>query len=187
MIRPPRDWIIRTYGKAMYERALAAIRPEHAAVITGEIVSVGWYPLAAWSAFRNALRSQLKKEKSSEEAVLERRIFYEAGPQVLTKVYRFVLSRMNPISAVEKLMPVYDGVYSHGQVSVVSHTEENLVLAFADAPTAMQEEVRRMFPLAAEFMLDLAGQEVIEAIPSTETKGTKFTFQLKIRYRKQRK
>jgi hypothetical protein len=184
VIRPAREWIIRTFGRPIYDRAISSIRPENAAIVEGEIVSVGWYPLEAWNEFRAAFRRELRAEKGIEATEFDRRCAFEAGPQTLAKVYRFVLSMLNPVSAVEKLVPIYKRVYSHGDVIVLSHREGKLTLAFTNAPLAMQEEVKRMFPISAEFLLSLAGQEIVELRSLPKTEGTKFSLQLQITYRK---
>ena len=60
IIRPAKEWIIKTYGRPLYNRALAPLSAEHAAVIEGEILSVGWYPLEAWSRFMQSVRREVK-------------------------------------------------------------------------------------------------------------------------------
>jgi hypothetical protein len=51
----------------------------------------------------------------------------------------------------------------------------------------MQEEVKRNFPIAAEFLLHMAGQQVTDIRPLVETTGTTFSMQLKVAYRKEPK
>lgn len=187
VVRPAREWVIKTFGQELYDQALQAIRREHASVFEAEIVSVGWYPLAAWSALMNAIRREVKSQHGIEWADFDRRNVFEAGSQTLTKVYRLVFGLMSPITVIEKLMPVASRVYSHGEATVISHTEGHLVLAFKDAPVSMLEEIKRMFPLSAELMLHLAGQQVTEMRSIVETHEGRFQLKLNITYTKQRK
>lgn len=51
-------------------------------------------------------------------------------------------------------------VYSHGEYEVIANVPSRCVLRFSDAPVAMLPELERSFPVAATWMLDIAGQQV---------------------------
>jgi hypothetical protein len=186
IILPAREWMIKTYGRPVYERALASIRKDMAEVIGGKIVSVGWYPLHMWTAFSNAMRKEVLSATGEDGKSFDRRIVFEPTRETLLKIYRFVLSLFEVSTATEKLVPVMNRVYSHGKIDVVSHEPGEIVLLFHEAPISMQEEIQRQFPLACEFMLHLAGQETTEVRPTFKTIGATFSLELRMKYRKGR-
>lgn len=186
IILPARDWMAKTYGATTYERALAAIRPDAAEMVRGKIVSVGWYPLSAWTAFTGAMRKEVFASTGEDGKTFDRRIVFEPTRETLLKIYRFVLSLFEVSSATEKLVPVMNRVYSHGKIEMVSHVPGEIVMLFHDAPPSMQDEIQRQFPLACEFMLHLAGQQTTEVRPVFKAQGGKISLQLHMKYRKGR-
>jgi len=186
IILPARDWMVKTYGSATYERALASIRPDAAEIVRGKIVSVGWYPLQAWTAFTSAMRKEVLASTGEDGKTFDRRIVFEPTRETLLKIYRFVLSLFEVSSATEKLVPVMNRVYSHGKIEMVSHVPGEIVMLFHDAPPSMQDEIQRQFPLACEFMLHLAGQQTTEVRPVFKAQGGKISLELHIKYRKGR-
>ncbi|HET7538892.1 MAG TPA: hypothetical protein VFK05_03445 [Polyangiaceae bacterium] len=186
IILPARDWMIKTYGVPTYERALAAIGKDAAEMVRGKIVSVGWYPLQAWTAFTAAMRREVLASTGEDGKTFDRRIVFEPTRETLLKIYRFVLSLFEVSSATEKLVPVMNRVYSHGKIDMVSHVPGEIVMLFHDGPVSMQDEIQRQFPLACEFMLHLAGQQTTEMRPLLKTQGGKISLELHIKYRKAR-
>jgi len=186
IILPARDWMIKTYGTPTYERALAAIGKDAAEVVRGKIVSVGWYPLQAWTSFSNAMRKEVQASTGEDGKTFDRRIVFEPTRETLLKIYRFMLSLFEVSTATEKLVPVMNRVYSHGKIDMVSHVPGEIVMRFHDAPPSMQEEMQRQFPLACEFMLHLAGQQTTEVRPVFKTQGGKISLELHMKYRKGR-
>jgi len=186
IILPARDWMVKTYGVATYERALAAIRPDAAEIVRGKLVSVGWYPLYAWTAFSNAMRKEVFAATGEDGKTFDRRVVFEPTRETLLKIYRFVLSLFEVGSATEKLVSVMNRVYSHGKIEMVSHVPGEIVMLFRDAPPSMQDEIQRQFPLACEFMLHLAGQQTTEVRPIFKAQGGKVSLELHMKYRKGR-
>jgi len=186
IILPARDWMVKTYGVPTYERALAAIRTDAAEIVRGKIVSVGWYPLYAWTAFSSAMRKEVFAATGEDGKTFDRRVVFEPTRETLLKIYRFVLSLFEVSSATEKLVPVMNRVYSHGKIEMVSHLPGEIVMLFHDAPPSMQEEIQRQFPLACEFMLHLAGQQTTEVRPVFKTQSGKISLELHMKYRKGR-
>jgi hypothetical protein len=176
--------MVKTYGTPAYERALTAIGKDAAEVVRGKIVSVGWYPLHAWTAFTSAMRKEVLASTGEDGKTFDRRIVFEPTRETLLKIYRFMLSLFEVTSATEKLIPVMNRVYSHGKIEMVSHLPGEIVMVFHDAPLSMQDEIQRQFPLACEFMLHLAGQRTTEVRPILKTQGRKISLELHMKYRK---
>lgn len=183
VIGPAKQWMIRTYGRPLFERALAGLPREEQSVLRGELVSVGWYPLAAWSRFLEAMRREVRAETGEDGATFDRRNVFESGSQTLTKVYRFVFGLFDPTTIVGKMTPVFRRIYSHGRVELLENVPGRCVLAFHSAPMMVLGELERFFPLSVELMLDLAGQRIVEQTPRLESDGETFSLTLEIRYR----
>jgi hypothetical protein len=184
IIRSARDWIIKTYGQEMFDRSVSRIPAEMRTVVSGEILSVGWYPLVTWTTFMDAARREASRITGEDPEEFDRKNIFEAGKNTLLKVYRFVMGFMDPAGAVEKLLPVMKRVYSHGDIDIVSHERGHLVLRFFDAPLAMQGEIVRQFPISCEFMLHLASQKVTKVTPTLRVDGKAFAYTLDIEYQK---
>jgi hypothetical protein len=184
VIRSARDWIIKTYGQEMFDRAVARIPGEMRSVIAGELLSVGWYPLVTWTTFMDSARREVTRTTGEAPEEFDRKNIFEAGRNTLLKVYRFMMGFMDPAGAVEKLLPVLKRIYSHGDIEILSHERGRLVLRFFDAPLSMQGEVVRQFPLSCEFMLHLASQRVTKITPTLRVDGNTVSYQLDIEYQK---
>jgi hypothetical protein len=168
----------------MFDRSVARIPGEMRDVIAGELLSVGWYPLATWTTFMDSARREAGRMTGEGPEEFDRKNMFEASRNALLKVYRFVMGFMDPAGAVEKLLPVMKRVYSHGDIEVVSHERGRLVLRFFDAPLSMQGELVRQFPLSCEFMLHLASQKVTKITPTLRVDGGNVSYQLDIEYLK---
>jgi hypothetical protein len=184
IIRSARDWIIKTYGQEMFDRALSRIPPDMRTVVGGEILSVGWYPLSIWTTFMDSARREAARMTGEDPDAFDRKNIFEAGRNTLLKVYRFVMGFMDPAGAVEKLLPVMKRVYSHGDIEIVSHERGRLVIRFFDAPVSMQAEIVRQFPISCEFMLHLASQKVTKTVPTLRVDGGMISYQLEMLYQK---
>jgi hypothetical protein len=187
VVRQAKEWIIRTYGRSIYEHALGTLPKEQATVIDADLLSVGWYPVVTWNAFLSAVRRRVKAELGEDDATFDRRNIFETAPPMLTKVYRFVFGFFEPQTVVKKITPVLQRIYSHGELVVTSHEPGRLVMTFRNVPQNMLDEVKRYFPICVEFMLDLAGQEVTEMRPIVSNQGTIFSEELRVAYRKKGK
>jgi len=153
IILPARDWMVKTYGEPTFERALAAIRKDAAEMVRGKIVSVGWYPLQAWTSFMSAMRKEVFASTGEDGKTFDRRVVFEPTRETLLKIYRFVLSLFEVSSATEKLVPVMNRVYSHGKIEMVSHVPGEIVMLFHDAPPSMQESsVNSPWPVSSCFI-----------------------------------
>lgn len=183
VIGPAKQWMLRTYGRPLVERAVSVLSREEQSVLRGELVSVGWYPLAAWSRFLEAMRREVRAETGEDGATFDRRNVFESGSQTLTKVYRFVFGLFEPTTIVGKMTPVFRRIYSHGRVDLLENAPGRCVLAFHSAPTVMLAELQRFFPFSVELMLDLAGQRIVALTPHLESDGEVFSLTLEIGYR----
>ena len=181
---PAKDWIIRTYGMEVFNRVVGTLSKEDQAVIRGDLVSVGWYPLGSWSAYLMAMRREVPKITGENDLVFDRRLTFEGGQQTLTKVYRFVLGFFDPTTVINRVTTIFRRIYSHGKIDCIENTRGEFVLRFYEAPVEMFEEVKRMVPLAAELALDLAGQKVTSTKVTHSTTGPVFTMDVKLNYQK---
>src|SRR5688572_33201541 len=88
VIRAAKEWIIKTYGPDLFDRAVAAIPKDMRDTIKGEILSVGWYPLVTWTTFMDSVRREVKRATGEEPDEFDRRNIFEAGKNTVIKVNR---------------------------------------------------------------------------------------------------
>jgi|GEM_PF-3252382 len=179
---PAKEWIIRTYGAEVFNRVISGLNKDDQAVVRGDMVSVGWYPLESWSAFLMATRREVKRLTGEEDTTFDRRLIFEGGRQTLIKVYRFVLGFFDPTTVVNKMTPIFRRIYSHGKVECIGNTKGEYILRFYDAPIEMLEEVRRLVPLGGELALDLAGQQVTSTKVTHSINNGLFSMDVKLTY-----
>ncbi len=181
---PSKDWIIRVYGREVFNRAVDTLHKDDQAILRSDMGSVGWYPLATWSAFLMAMRREVKTITGEEENVFDRRLVFEGGQQTLIKVYRFVLGFFEPTTVVNRVTPIFRRIFSHGRIDCITNTRGEFAMRFYEAPIEMLEEVKRMAPLSAEFALDLAGQQVTNTKVTHSIVNNTFTMEVKLNYQK---
>jgi hypothetical protein len=184
MIGSAKEWMLKTYGRPIFDRALSSLPKDEQQTIRGEIVSVGWYPLSAWASFLEAMRREVRKATGESDETFDRRLIFEPGHAILTKVYRFVFGFFDPTTIVGKMAPIMRRAYSHGRFDLVTNQPQHCVLKFHSAPTSMLDEIRRLLPLVSELMLHLAGQEIVELKERVEPQGDVFSITLDLTYRK---
>lgn len=184
MIGPAKEWIIKTYGRPLFDKAVSTLPKESQQMIRGEIVSVGWYPLNVWAAFLDAMRREVRAATGEDGETFDRRNIFEAGHATLTRIYRFVFGLFDPTTIIGKMTPIFRRAYTHGRFDLVTNEAQHCVLKFHSAPISMAAEIRRLFPLISEFMLHLAGQEIVECKEKFEPLGEAFALTLDITYRK---
>jgi hypothetical protein len=182
-ISPSRSWIIATYGRDVYEASVATLADEHRSVFTGELISVLWYPLEPWTAILGQVRKHAWRVRGESETTFDRRHLHETIGTTLTKVYRTDLGLFDPQAIVAKVTPLLRRIYSHGDYEVVENREGRCVLRFRDAPVQMLPELQRSFPLAASWMLEIAGQEVTRQDLAPMVRAGMFSCVLTLQYR----
>jgi hypothetical protein len=184
---PSKTWIIRTYGLDVYERALLALTPDERATYRGEIVSVAWYPLKQWVALLDAVRAEVLAKTGESGETFDRRNLNESISNTMRSVYRIAFGLFSPTTVVSKVTPYFKKVYSHGEYEVVSNLPSRCVLRFSDAPVEMLPELKRSFPIAASWMLDIAGQDVTRTHFVPRVVGPYFSCELTLDYGPRRK
>jgi hypothetical protein len=187
IIGPTKDWIIKVYGRELWDKSVASLPKDDAQLFKPDILSVSWYSLESWGRLADALRREVRAKTGEDEATFDRRVVFEAGNQTITKIYRVVLGLFDATTIVSRVVPIFRRVYSHGTVDVVENSMGNCVLRFSHIPWgAMLNDVKRNFPLAAELVLDMAGQRIVEKQVSQQAVGKAFAIELRIQYAKKK-
>jgi hypothetical protein len=102
-------------------------------------------------------------------------------------VYRIAFAVLSPTTVVAKVTPYFKRVYSHGEYEVIENQPGHCLIRFRDAPTEMLPELERSFPLATEWMLDVAGQKVTHRQLTSHTGPQLFSCDLVLKYEPKRK
>jgi hypothetical protein len=181
-ISPSKAWIQRTYGDEVWEEALATLPAEQQAIFRAELVSLAWYPLKHWTALLDAVRANVRRKTGEDSATFDRRNLYESISGTMRTVYRIAFALLSPTTVVAKVTPYFKRVYSHGEYEVLENESGHCRIRFRDAPVEMLPELERSFPLATSWMLDVAGQRVIQHQLSSHTGHQVFSCDLDIKY-----
>jgi hypothetical protein len=184
VIGPAKEWMIKTYGRPLFDKALGTLPKDQQPIVRGELVSVGWYPLDVWASFLEAMRREVRQTTGESADTFDRRVIFEAGHATLTRIYRFVFGLFDPTTIIGKMTPIFQRAYTHGRFDLVTNEPQHCVLRFHSAPISMATELRRLLPLVSEFMLHLAGQEIVEKKERFAPVGDAFSVTLDITYRK---
>jgi hypothetical protein len=166
-----------------YEAGVSKLAESDRAAFAGELVSVVWYPLEHWTTILVEVRARAWHKKREDEATFDRRHLYESISGTMTKVYRIAFGLFSPQTIIGKVTPYFKRVYSHGEYEVIDNEPRRCVLRFRDAPVQMLPELQRSFPLAASWMLDIAGQQVTRHELTPSVRGTMFSCDLTLDYR----
>jgi hypothetical protein len=163
-----KSWIIKVYGRELWDRALASLPAEPQNMFGLEIVALSWYPLEQWQKVLNAVRAEVRAQTGEDAATFDKRLMFESIGSTMDKIFRVAFKLLSPTTCIAKVTPYFQRVYSHGRYSVLENEVGHCRLRLSDTPIKMEEEVRRAFPLAARWMLDIAGQAVVklEFIPT---------------------
>jgi hypothetical protein len=180
-------WIIKVYGQDLWDRAIKAVPAEQQAMFGLEIVASSWYSIEEWSKVLDAVRKEVFAHTGEDAAKFDRRLMFESIGSTMDKIFRVAFKLLSPTTVVAKVTPYFQRVYSHGNYTVVENEVGRCRLRLSDTPVKMNDEVRRAFPLASRWMLDIAGQEItsLEFIPST--RGLTMSSDVVIEYRPKRK
>ena len=181
-----KSWIIKVYGRELWDRALKDL-PDEQNMFGLEIVALSWYPLVHWQKVLTAVRAEVRAQTGEDAATFDKRLLFESIGSTMDKIFRVAFKLMSPTTCIAKVTPYFQRVYSHGQYSVLENELGHCRLRLSDTPVKMADEVQRAFPLAARWMLDIAGQSVIklEFIPTT--RATNMTADVVIDYEPKRK
>lgn len=153
-------WIIKTYGEDLWQRAIKTLGPEQQALFGFEIIAGSWYSIEEWTKALDAVRAEVLAETGEDGATFDRRLMSESIGITMDKIFRVAFKLLSPTTVVAKVTPYFQRVYSHGMYTVVENELGRCRLRLSDTPIKMEHEVRRAFPIASRWMLDIAGQEV---------------------------
>jgi hypothetical protein len=153
-------WIIKTYGEDLWRRALATLGAEQQALFGFEIVGTSWYSIEEWTKALDAVRAEVLIKTGENGTTFDRRLMHESIGVTMDKIFRVAFKLLSPTTVVAKVTPYFQKVYSHGSYSVVENQVGRCRLRLSDTPLKMEQEVRRAFPIASRWMLDVAGQDV---------------------------
>jgi hypothetical protein len=181
-ISPSKAWVRKTYGEDLWEASLATLAPEQQALFRAELVSLAWYPLRHWTAVLDAVRANVRRATGEDGAKFDHRNVNESISGTMRTIYRIAFALLAPTTVVAKVTPYFKRVYSHGEYEVLENETGRCRIRFRDAPLDMLPELERSFPLATEWMLDVAGQRVTERELTSHTGTQTFSCDLVIRY-----
>ena len=185
-ISPSKAWVRRTYGEELWETSLGSLDAEQQAIFRAELVSLAWYPLRHWTVLLEAIRGNVRRATGEDGARFDRRHLHESIGGAMRTVYRIAFALLSPTTVVAKVTPYFKRVYSHGEYEVLENEPGSCRIRFRDAPLAMLPELERSFPLATEWMLDVAGQRVTERELTSHTGPETFSCDLRISYQPKR-
>ena len=155
-----KTWIIKTYGEDLWRRALSTLAAEQQALFGLEIVANSWYSIEEWTKVLEAVRAEVRTRTGEDAPTFDRRLMSESIGITMDKIFRVAFKLLSPTTVVAKVTPYFQKVYSHGSYTVIENEVGRCRLRLSDTPVKMEHEVRRAFPLASRWMLDIAGQEV---------------------------
>ncbi len=153
-------WIIKTYGEDLWQRALKTLGQEQQALFGFEIVAGSWYSIEEWTKALDAVRAEVLEKTGEDGPTFDKRLMHESIGITMDKIFRVAFKLLSPTTVVAKVTPYFQRVYSHGMYSVIENDLGRCRLRLSDTPLKMEQEVRRAFPIASRWMLDVAGQEV---------------------------
>ena len=181
-LTPSKAWIRKTYGDDLWQKALMTLPAEQQAAFGGELVSLAWYPLKHWATLLDSVRAGVLERTGENAATFDRRHVYESIGGAMETVYRIAFSLLSATTVVAKVTPYFKRVYSHGEYQVLENKPGRCLIRFSDAPVEMLSELERSFPLATRWMLETAGQRVIEHHLASNVTGRLFSCDLHLSY-----
>jgi len=180
-------WIIKTYGKELFERAIGTLPREDQAMFRMELVGTSWYPIRDWTRVLDAVRAEVRAATGEDAKTFDRRLMFESIGTTMNSVFRIAFALLSPMMAVAKVTPYFQKVYSHGLYAVVENEPGRCRVRLSEVPHAMADEVLRAFPLATSWVLDIAGQDVTKMSCTRKTEGLTSTFEVAAIYEPKRK
>jgi hypothetical protein len=184
-MKDARNWTRTAYGADAYQSALAKLSEAERAVVNGIIVPGGWYPLAGWDRFLDAMRAEAASRKGESEFVFDMRNMREAGGSVVVKsIYKVLLHLVGPTSAVEKAVQIYNRAYSEGRCEIVENVRGRAVVRYLDGSPALLNNLSHHLPTAIVWVLEQSGaHEAAPTITRRDVAGGKLSFEVAVTYR----
>jgi hypothetical protein len=186
-ISQSKAWVQKVYGEELWEKALQAVPSEQRAIFRAELVGLAWYPLKHWVAVVEGMRNAVQAQTGEDGRTFDQRHLYESISGAMRTVYRIAFAVLSPTTVVAKVTPYFKRVYSHGEYEVLENEPGHCRIRFRDAPVEMLPELERSFPLATQWMLDVAGQRVTNRQLKSHAGPTTFSCDLDITYEPKKK
>src|SRR6478735_3439208 len=121
-MKDARNWTRTAYGADAYQSALAKLSEAERTVVNGIIVPGGWYPLAGWDRFLDAMRAEAAARKGESEFVFDMRNMREAGGSIVVKsIYKVLLHLVGPTTAIDRAVQIYNRAYSEGRCQILEN------------------------------------------------------------------
>ena len=155
-----RDYILKTDGRAGWDRVLGAMAPGDAEVV-GAAVGVGWYPLDLYGTFLRTIDAQLGK---GDLRWIRPMAHFEAERDVPT-IHRLLLKMVRPSFIVEKMSGLWPRYNSTGRLSMERRGERAVNVTLSD--WSSDEVLCLSTQCYSERALELAGAKDVRIAQTT--------------------
>lgn len=184
-MKDARNWARTAYGADAYQSALAKISDADRAIVNGIIVPGGWYPIAGWDRFLDAMRAEAAARKGESAVVFDLRNMREAGGSIVVKsIYKVLLHLVGPTTAVDRAVQIYNRAYSEGRCEIVENVRGRAVVRYVDGSPALQKNLSHHLPTALVWVIEQSGaHEAVPTITRSDVAGGKLQFEVSVTYR----
>jgi hypothetical protein len=175
-------WIQEAYGEALFHRALMRLPEEIRREFQRRVLGVGWYPISYWDSLLDAVRAEVRASRGESEEIFDNRHVREAGGRLLSSLYKFVLSWLQPTLVLSRMPTLMGRIYNEGSFEAVENTP-GLFRGRYQGPRALYPNVKRYVPRGIVYMLELTGAKQIRlTTPRERVSATTFDLELQITY-----
>jgi hypothetical protein len=184
-MKDARNWARTAYGTDAYQSALAKLSETERALINGIIVPGGWYPIAGWDRFLDAMRAEAAARKGDSAFVFDMRNMREAGGSVVVKsIYKVLLHLIGPTTAIEKAVQIYNRAYNGGRCEIVANERGRAVVRYLDGSPALLNNLSHHLPTAMVWVLEQNGaHDAAAKITRSDVIDGKLVFEVSVTYR----
>jgi hypothetical protein len=183
-MKDARNWARTAYGADAYQSALTKLSDAERSLINGIIVPGGWYPIAAWDRFLDAMRAEAAR-KGDSAFVFDMRNMREAGGSVVVKsIYKVLLHLIGPTTAIEKAVQIYNRAYNSGRCEIVENVRGSAVVRFLDGSPGLLSNLSHHLPTAMVWVLEQNGaHDAAAKITRSDVIDGKLVFEVAVSYR----
>jgi hypothetical protein len=133
-------WVTQAYGPDLLSRALLKISLEDRAHFDKLIISLGWYPVAAFERLIDATYKEVANATGESRETFDKRGVQEGGGALMKTIYKFVMSMSSPQNTIARLPTIYPRVYDQGKLEVLQNEPGHCIFR--------HEGPEEMYPLA---------------------------------------
>src|SRR5262249_14320736 len=135
--------------------ALAKLSDAERTLVNGLILPGGWYPLAAWDRFLDAMRAEATARRGESEIVFDLRTMREAG-----------------------------GSISEGRCETVENVRGRALVRYVEGSPALLKTLSHHLPTAMVWVLEQSGaHDASPTITRRDVAGGKLVFEVSVTYR----